>query len=83
MFYNCIWTDSARQYTPELYNIPDNRVIYNDESYSEYYTRSIIVNESGEESYQYTLHTVPRATEVTDAENLSGYYTQTIYMSSS
>ena len=83
VFYNCIWTDSARQYTPELYNIPDNRVVYNDKSYSEYYTRSIIVNESGEESYQYTLHTVPRATEVTDAENLSGYYTQTIYMSSS
>lgn len=85
LFYHCQWTDDARQYDPSLYNIPKNRVVYDDnDNYTEYYTRIVIppVDEEGEETYQYTKHTISQPTEITDAENLNGYFIQTVTMSS-
>ena len=84
LFYNSTWDQGTRTYDPSLYTIDKDRVVYNNQEYTTYYTRTEIPpeDEEGEVTYQYTEHTVTQPTEITDAENLEGYYvasTQTGY----
>lgn len=76
LFYNAEWDQGTRTYDPSLYTIDKDRVVYNNQEYTTYYTRTEIPpeDEEGEVTYQYTEHTVTQPTEITDAQNLEGYY---------
>lgn len=80
LFENCEWSQDSLQYSPELYSIKRARVSDGSDTYTEYYTRTIVSAEDEESgpTYIYSKHTLEQATEVSDAENLQGGYAANI-----
>lgn len=84
IFQQVEWGSGCLQYNPEDNSslIQKNKVLYNDEEYETYYTRTTIppVDEESEPTYVYNEQHITQGYEITDAENLTGkgYYLQMV-----